>query len=461
MPMTTDTAYVADHALVGDTIEPNVTLRIDATGSIIRVGGPAEGAIRLPGLTLPGIPNLHSHAFQRAMAGLAERAGPGGDSFWTWRDTMYRFLSILTPEDVEAIAAQLYAECLRHGFTTVGEFHYVHNAPDGRSYADPAEMSARLLAAAQTTGIGLTLMPVLYQTSQFGGVPPTEGQRRFVRNDDGFAELVARVVSLTAANPNWRAGIAPHSLRAVEPAALARVVALRNAIDGSMPIHIHAAEQTKEVADCLAWSGRRPVEWLLDHGAGPGWCLIHATHLTDEECRRLAGSGAIAGLCPATEANLGDGFFPIREYVAQGGPFGVGTDSHVSTSPVEELRWLEYGCRLQLRARNVVEPREGVSVGATLVARALSGGATALARPIGAIEAGRRADLIVLDTDHPALVGRPSDRWLDAFIFCGNDSPVRDVMVGGRMVVKDGAHLAAEPVRARFRATMRRLAAAL
>lgn len=459
--MTTSTLYLADHALVGDRIESNVPILVAADGSIARVGGPADGATRLAGLVLSGIPNLHSHAFQRAMAGLAERAGPGGDSFWTWRDTMYRFLGILTPEDVEAIAAQLYAECLRHGFTTIGEFHYLHNAPDGRSYADPAEMSARLLAAAETTGIGVTLMPVLYQTAQFGGVPATEGQRRFVRTDDDFADLVSRVRTLTATNPNWRAGIAPHSLRAVEPPALARAVALRDALDPTMPIHIHAAEQTKEVADCLAWSGKRPVEWLLDHGAGPGWCLIHATHLTDEECRRLAGSGAIAGLCPATEANLGDGFFPIRDYVAHGGLFGVGTDSHVATSPVEELRWLEYGCRLQLRARNVVEPREGVSVGATLVGRALSGGAAALARPIGAIEAGRRADLIVLDTEHPALVGRPSDRWLDAFIFCGNDTPVRDVMVGGRIVVKDGVHHAAEPVRARFRATMRRLAAAL
>lgn len=449
--------YRADYALVGDDVIAHVPIDVSADGSIASIGGSAEGGERLAGLVIPGIPNLHSHAFQRAMAGLAERAGPGGDSFWTWRDTMYRFLGVLSPDDAEAIAAQLYAECLRHGFTSIGEFHYLHHDTDGAAYSNPAEMSERLLAAAELTGIGMTLMPVLYQTSQFGGIAPTHGQRRFICNDETFARLVERVQAATAANANWRTGIAPHSLRAVTPPALERAIALRDRLDRSMPIHIHAAEQPKEVDDCIAWSGMRPVEWLLNHGAGDGWCLIHATHLTTDERRRLAGSGAVAGLCPATEANLGDGFFPIQAFAADGGIFGVGTDSHVSTSPVEELRWLEYGCRLQLRARNVVEFREGVSVGTTLVKQALAGGTKALARPIGALEIGRRADFLVLDTDHPALVGRSPDRWLDAFIFCGNDSPVRDVFVGGRHVVRDHVHIHGRAIAERYRSVMRKL----
>lgn len=450
-------SYLAEFALIGDVVTPNVRIDLLDNGSIAGVGLGDNHGERLAGLVMPGISNLHSHAFQRAMAGLAERAGPGGDSFWTWRDTMYRFLGVLSPDDAEAIASQLYAECLRHGFTSIGEFHYLHHDADGHRYSNLAEMSERLVAAAELTGIGMTLLPVLYQTSQFGGVAPSHGQRRFICDDDTFGQLVESVRSLTAGNLNWRTGIAPHSLRAVTPQALQRAIALRDHLDHSMPIHIHAAEQTKEVDDCVAWSGQRPVEWLLNNGAGPGWCLIHATHLTNEERRRLAASNAVAGLCPATEANLGDGFFPIREFAAEHGIFGVGTDSHVSTSPVEELRWLEYGCRLQLRARNVVESREGVSVGATLVQCALSGGATALSRPIGALEAGRRADFLVLDTDHPALVGRSPDRWLDAFIFCGNDSPVRDVFVGGRQVVKDGVHVHGAAIRQRYRAVMRRL----
>jgi formimidoylglutamate deiminase len=452
-------AYRADAALVDGRVVADVAILIGANGDIVRVGeAPPARAERIAGFVIPGLPNLHSHAFQRAMAGLAERAGPEGDSFWSWREVMYRFLGVLTPEDVEAIAAQLYLECLKNGYTSVGEFHYLHNDPAGRAYDDQAELSRRILAAAEASGIGLTLLPCLYQSSQFGGSPPTPGQRRFVLDDETFAKVCGDLAPAIAGNRNWRLGLAPHSLRAVTEGALERVLDLRAALDPAMPVHIHAAEQVKEVEDSLAFSGRRPVDRLLDVGAGEGWCLIHCTHLLPDERARLARSGAVAGLCPTTEANLGDGFFETPEFLAEGGRFGVGSDSNVSTSPVEELRWLEYASRLRRRARNVVETREGASVGGSLVERALAGGARALGRAVGSIEKGRRADLAVLDLDHPALLGRPPERLLDAFIFNGNETPVRDVMVGGRFLVRDRHHANEARIAADFHRTVSRLA---
>jgi len=452
-------AYRADAALIDGRVIADVAISVGPDGDIVAVGdAPRSGAERIRGLAIPGLPNLHSHAFQRAMAGLAERAGPEGDSFWSWREVMYRFLAVLTPEDVEAVAAQLYVECLKNGYTSLGEFHYLHNDPAGRPYQDPAELSRRILAAAEASGIGLTLLPCLYQSSQFGGSAPTPGQRRFVLDDDAFARLCGDLVAATAGNRNWRLGLAPHSLRAVTEDALGRALELRETLDPTMPVHIHAAEQVKEVEDSIAFSGRRPVDWLLDAGAGEGWCLVHCTHLLSDERARLARSGAVAGLCPTTEANLGDGFFQTPEFLAEGGRFGVGSDSNVSTSPVEELRWLEYASRLKRRARNVVETREGASVGASLVERALAGGAQAVGRAIGAIERGRRADLVVLDLDHSALLGRPPERLLDAFVFNGNTTPVRDVMVGGRFLVRDRRHVDEERIGAHFRRTVLRLA---
>lgn len=387
---------------------------------------------RQPGLVVPGMPNLHSHAFQRAMAGLTERAGPAGDNFWRWREVMYRFLAVLTPDDVQAIAAQLYVECLLHGYTAVAEFHYLHNAPDGSRYADPAEMSHRIRAAAQDAGIGLTLLPVLYCHSQFGGAPPTDAQRRFVLSPDDYAALCEAVGD----------GVAPHSLRAVTPEELAAAIAIAN----GRPIHIHVAEQEKEVADCLAWSGTRPVAWLLDHApVNERWCLVHATHVDATECRQLAESGAVVGLCQTTEANLGDGIFPLRAFLAHGGRFGVGSDSNVSTSPVEELRWLEYIRRLETRTRNVTSG---------LYRMAVAGGAQALGRSAP-------GDVVVLDTEHPALVGRSEENALDAWVFSGNSTPVRDVMVGGQWVVRDGRHRNQAAIASAFARTMRRLADAL
>jgi formimidoylglutamate deiminase len=446
--------YLADAALIPgpnpgtDRIETCVLIDIAAGGSIASVVPQSgEAAERLAGLVVPGMSNLHSHAFQRAMAGLAERAGPDGDNFWRWREVMYRFLAALTPEDIETIAAQLYIECLQHGYTAVAEFHYLHNAPDGSRYDDPAELAHRIVAAAHTSGISLTLLPVLYCRSQFGGAPPLDTQRRFVLTSDAYATLCQSLAHET------RLGVAPHSLRAVTPDELAAAIA----IAGSAPIHIHVAEQEQEVADCLAWSGARPVDWLLDHApVDHRWCLVHATHMNDCERSRLASSAAVAGLCQTTEANLGDGIFPLCAFLADGGRFGIGSDSNVCTSPVEELRWLEYIRRLETRSRNVTETRPGASVATSLFTRALAGGAQALGCATG-IAPGGPADLVVLDTEHPTLVGRSGDAILDAWLFSGNSTPVRDVMVGGQWVIRDGVHRAQHSVGADFARTMRRL----
>lgn len=451
------TSYMADAALIDGAVVERVRIDIAGDGAIAALHRDAEPVgERLAGLVVPGIANLHSHAFQRAMAGLAERAGPEADNFWKWREVMYRFVAALAPEDVQAIAAQLYMECLLHGYTAVAEFHYLHNQPDGRPYADPAELSLRIAAAAEAAGIGLTLLPALYRQGGFAGRPASEGQRRFILDPDAYARLcqgMARFVPV---------GVAPHSLRAVSPDDLAGAVALADSLGPGTPLHIHVAEQTAEVADSIAWMGARPVHWLLDHApVGPRWCLVHATHVDAAERSRLAASGAVAGLCQTTEANLGDGIFPLRPYLADGGRFGVGSDSHVSTSPIEELRWLEYVRRLESRARNVGETRKGASVAAGLLSRAAAGGAQALGRPAGEIAPGRLADLVVLDPEHPALVGRSGLGLLDAWVFSGNSTPVQHVMVGGRWVVRFGAHLRAPEIGAAFARAMRRLAGSI
>ncbi|HET7883177.1 MAG TPA: formimidoylglutamate deiminase [Acetobacteraceae bacterium] len=441
--------YLAELALLADRVEERVLIEIDPAGVITQVEPRSTAdAERLAGFVVAGMPNLHSHAFQRAMAGMAERAGPDGDSFWRWRETMYRFLAVLTPDDVEAIAAQLYVECLLHGYTSVAEFHYLHNAPDGTRYSERTELAQRIVAAAQHAGIGLTLLPVLYRHAGFGGAPPLDAQRRFVLSLDDYAGLCETMASQVAI------GIAPHSLRAVTQEELGFACQLA----GNRPIHIHAAEQEKEVADCLAWSGERPVAWLLDHAdVDNRWCLVHATHLDAAECRRLAASDAVAGLCQTTEANLGDGSFPLHAYLSNGGRFGIGSDSHVSTSPVEELRWLDYVRRLETRSRNALVTPPGGSIGLNLYQRAVAGGAQALGRNAGVIAPGRLADLVVLDRDHPALLGRSGAGLLDAWLYCGNSTPVRDVMVGGVWVVRDGQHRAQRAIAAAFARTMRRL----
>jgi formimidoylglutamate deiminase len=449
-------ALIFDHALLADGWAADVRIEV-ADGVITQVTQAAarDGAERVPGIAVPGMPNLHCHAFQKGMAGLAERRGPAHDSFWTWREVMYRFLRVLSPDDVEAIAAYAYMEMLESGFTAVGEFHYLHHDPDGRPYNDIAELMARIAAAANQTGIGLTLLPSFYAQGGFGGAPPTPGQRRFINDPDMFLRLVGRAHEIAARRPDANVGIAPHSLRAVTPDAL-RVVL--DAVK-SGPIHIHAAEQTQEVNDCIAALGKRPVEWLIGNaGVNARWCLVHATHMTDDETQALSGTGAVAGLCPLTEANLGDGIFNAEQYIAARGRLGIGSDSNIELDAAAELRQLEYNQRLRQRARNVLALRESESVGRRLYTDAIAGGTHALGRAIGAIEAGKRADIVVLDAEHPDLAGSTGDLWLDKYIFVAGRRLIRTVFVGGANVVDAGAHKARAVIADRYRRTMTRLA---
>lgn len=476
--------YLLDRALLPSGWADSVRLRVGDGGRIEAVEAgddhpdaepPGE---RIRGIVVPGVPNLHSHAFQRAMAGLAERGSGAGDSFWGWRQVMYRFLRELGPEEIEAVAAQLYVEMLRAGYTSVAEFHYLHRDPDGQPYAAPAETSLRLLAAADAAGIGLTLLPCLYTSGGFGGVPLEGEQRRFRLSVEELLGLVEELRGEVTgdADPGgnspghssraFRVGLALHSLRAVTPGELAAAVEGVRARDPAAPVHVHAAEQPAEVEACLEWSGARPVEWLLDRApVDRRWCLVHATHVDDREIDRLADSGAVAGLCPTTEANLGDGLFPLPRYLDRGGRLGIGSDSHVTVSPSEELRWLEYGQRLALGRRAVAARGGGgddaPSTGRRLLDAALAGGGAALGQPAGRLEPGARADWIVLDPDHPVLAGRTGDGALDAWIVSGDRSPVRDVMVAGEWRVRDGLHPGEERIAARYRAVARRLAAAL
>ncbi len=433
----------------------NVAIEVDADGTIGEVVANAHGggAEHAAGPLLPGMPNLHSHAFQRALAGRTGRVGANGDSFWTWRQAMYAFLDQVDADAFEAIAAQAYVEMLKAGYTAVVEFHYVHHDPRGKPYVDPAELARRIIAAASETGIGLTLLPVFYAHAGFGGMPPVAGQRRFVHAIDAYARLIAALAQDTA-TAGWNLGVAPHSLRAVTPEELAAVVALapRNA-----PIHIHAAEQAQEVAACVAWSGARPIEWLLEHaGLDARWCVVHATHMTPDETSRLAGSGAIAGLAPTTEADLGDGTFAARAYVDAGGALGIGSDSNTVIDPFAELRQLEWSQRLARQARNVLAAVDA-PVGQTLYAMAARGGAQAQSRAAGAIARGYRADFIVFDADDPALAAQSVDTMLDAAIFGPCRHPVRDVMVGGRWLVRDGHHPREDAIFARYRTCLARL----
>ncbi|MDC8011922.1 formimidoylglutamate deiminase [Tahibacter soli] len=453
------TRYFADQAWLPQGWEAGVALDVrDGRYAQIDIDADAGGGERLGRYVVPGMPNLHSHAFQRAMAGLAERQTNPEDSFWTWRETMYAFAGRVGPDELQAIAAQLYAEMLESGYTQVCEFHYLHHRPDAQPYADPAAMSLALVEAARETGIGLTLLPTLYQTGGFDGRPLGERQRRFGHATDAYLRLVERLRGLE--HSTLRVGVALHSLRAVPPDALNAVLA--SGLVDDAPIHIHIAEQIGEVQDCLALRNARPVEWLLDHApVDPRWTLVHATHLTDDETRRLAATGAVAGLCPTTEANLGDGLFPLKAYLDAGGVFGIGSDSHISVSPIEELRWLEYGQRLATRHRNIAVSSSSSSVGETLWGDALYGGALSAGQAIGAIagsDEAARADLVVLDDAAPQFAGRTSEHLIDTLIFSGNRNLVRDVMVNGQWRVKDGRHVERERIAQRYREVVEKLA---
>jgi formiminoglutamate deiminase len=447
------TTLFAIEALLPDGWASNVRISFDGAGTTsVEPNTVLQPTDERHAIVIPAMPNLHSHAFQRGMAGLAETRGPSADSFWSWREVMYRFALAMTPEQAEAVAAQLYVEMLEAGFGRVGEFHYLHHDRDGRPYAHIAEMAERIAAAAANTGISLTLLPVFYAHSGFGGAAPNEGQRRFINDPERFARLLDQSRRAVSKLDGAVVGVAPHSLRAVTPEELSAVATLA---DGG-PIHIHVAEQLKEVEDCVAWSGARPVEWLLANAEiDQRWCLIHATHMTEAETDRFAASGAVAGLCPITEANLGDGVFDARRFLNAGGRFGIGSDSNVLIGVADELRQLEYSQRLARRERNVLGQANG-STGRRLFDEALRGGAQALGAGPAGIAAGNAADFVSVDAAHPTLAGKRGDAILDAWIFA-NGGKVDCVWARGRKLVEGGRHHKRDAIAAAFRGVMTEL----
>ena len=435
--------------------QKNVCIAVDQNGMIESVEAGVKTGTLIKGIAIPAVPNVHSHAHQRLMVGLAERAGPGADSFWTWREAMYGFALKLSPDDLEAVAAQAYVEMVKAGFSCVGEFQYLHHQPDGSHYDEPAEMSLRCISAAEQAGIAITMLPTLYSYSGFGRQASTAGQRRFVNDADRFLEIYGTLKAVCGASPLRRLGISPHSLRAVTPELLKAVL---KGIEADARVHIHVAEQTKEVDDCLAWSGKRPVEFLLENfDVSSRWCAIHATHMTVGETQRLAMSGAIAGLCPTTEANLGDGIFPADTFMKQGGAIAIGSDSQISISPAEDLRMLEYSQRLRDHTRNMLASGVGASTGRSLLEAVLKGGAACLDQPMGAIAVGKRCDIAVLDDGHSAMIVRAGDAALDTWIFSAGNAAVKDVIVGGSHVVKDRRHNDEERIQKKFSETVRRM----
>ena len=442
--------------LIGHHWVSGICLHVAERGLITRLETgviPPRGT-KVHGPVLPAMPNLHSHAFQRAFAGLAEYRTPGDSNFWSWRNAMYHFAAHMTPDAVEVIASALYIEMLKAGYSAVGEFHYLHNSHHDQALA----MSDAIITATEQTGISLTHLPVLYQTSDFGGKPAGVGQKPFLHEDAAYARLL-KILKPRLKGSN-RLGLCFHSLRAVPEAAFAPAIAAIEDLDETAPIHIHIAEQTLEVEACLKANGKRPVEWLLDtQKVDERWCLIHATHVAEAEWRGMAERGVVAGLCPTTEANLGDGLFPVAEYTAAGGRMGIGSDSHISIDPREELRLLEYGQRLTRQSRTILTGPDGGHTGAYLWQEAAMGGAQALGQPIGEIAAGKRADLIVLDKTAPTFAGARHSQMIDAFVFAGQANPVSDVMVAGDWVIKDGKHAHEDEVFGRYRDVVGRIAA--
>lgn len=458
------TTLFAPSALLPDGWADNVLIEIDKDGWIVGVDSfkathnSESEAELLTGPLIPGMSNVHSHAFQRAMAGLTERASGKKDNFWNWRETMYRFQEDLSPEDMEALAAQVYVDMLKGGYTSVGEFHYIHHQPDGTPYPDRAEMSQQMIKAALETGIAITHMPSLYAFGGFAQTAPADGQKRFLNTVTGVMDIIRAVHTEYGHTPQVSVGFAPHSLRAVSPEMLTESVSAFRSIIKDGPIHIHAAEQAAEVEGSIAWSGKRPVEWLLANAdIDTNWCFIHCTHMNDAEILGLAKSGVVAGLCPTTEANLGDGIFPLVEYFEAGGTFGIGSDSHITVNAFEELRWLEYVQRLVRRERTLIKNHEIPSVGAMLLEKTLAGGAQALGRKSGKIEAGYRADFLVLDPDLPQMTGKVRDHLIDAAVFASGTNPIRDVMSGGKWAVRNRRHKREDHILERFRDVMKKL----
>lgn len=444
------TSFFAAEAWLPEGWARDVLIEADGAGTITAVTpGAAPGDARRMGLVVPGLPNLHSHAFQRAMAGRADRRGSGTDSFWTWRIAMYAVVARMNPDSAEAVAAMLHAECLERGYTHICEFHYLHHQPDGTPYAAREEMGLRHIAAAERSGIGLTLLPSLYRHGGIFGVEPNPGQRPFLNDLDQFMGMMAALHRHKG--PRVALGVAPHSLRAVTPEMLQE---LSDVWAG--PIHMHLAEQRREVEECVAATGLRPAEWVLENGlVGPRWVFIHATHLDDAEVVALGQSGSIAGLCPHTEASLGDGTFRLPEWLGVGGALGVGSDSQVCLDPAQELRQLETSQRLALEQRSVAATDAEPHPAGLLYRRALAGGARAAGAPIGAIAPGLRCDLVELDSDHPDLIDLSADAALDAWVFGPGRGVVKTTAVAGRVLVEEGRHIAMPAIRADYTKAMR------
>ncbi len=448
----------AKQALTSDGWQSNVLVQFNGSGIITSVHSDEKATGPTTDVLLPAVANLHSHAFQRAMAGMTETRGSDPrDSFWSWRKLMYRFLNHLNPDDAEAIAAYGQMEMLESGYASVGEFHYLHHQPDGQAYSNQAEMSERIVAAAAQTGIGLTLLPVLYEQGGCDGRALSGGQKRFGHNMDSYAKLFAAAERCIQSIDHAKIGVAPHSLRAVSKDSLSAALTLAE----GRPMHIHIAEQQAEVDELLSEYGARPVDWLLDNQpVNEQWCLIHATQMTASETTRLANTGAVVGLCPITESNLGDGIFDGQRYLEQAGRWGVGTDSNVQISLGQELRTLEYSQRLR-DMRRVVYASPEKSNGRSLFEAAAQGGAQSLQRQSGCIGAGYAADLISIDSNSPGMVAVERDGMLDSWIFASDDSEIREVWVGGKKLVDNGVHIHREQLEARYIATMKQLAQAL
>ncbi len=435
----------AESILLNDGWASKQTITIEQGVITAITAGKADDAEVADGAVIPGMVNCHSHAFQRAFAGFSEQGSEGQDSFWTWRKIMYQFLAQLTELDAKNIAKQLYIEMLKMGYTRVAEFHYLHHDIDGSAYennaANLATMAHAIFDAAKESGIGLTLLPVLYQHSGFGEQAPSDGQKRFINSTRQFNQLVSDCFSLSKEFPNSNVGIAPHSLRAVNKAALNSAVAHVRSLDAQAPIHIHIAEQQKEVDDCLAHYGKRPVQWLLDNIAlDKHWCLIHATHLDEQERKGIIAAQAIAGICPTTEANLGDGIFPTTEFLAEQGTIAIGSDSHISVNPIEELRWLEYAQRLIKQQRAILASKTQASVGQNLWQQAAMGGAQSTSSNTGCLAVGKQADLLVLDGEQTKLFANTRQHLLDSVVFASQQNTIKDVMVNGQWVIKAGQH---------------------
>ena len=422
---------------------------------------PSAGVEKINGALIPGMPNLHSHAFQRAFAGLAElrQNGIAQDNFWSWRSTMYEFAKRLTPDQVGIIAQQLYIEMLKSGYTSVAEFHYLHHTQKGRPYKNVTVMSDQVISAAKTIGIAITHLPVLYCYGGFGQRKPSTEQSRFASDIDNYAAIIENLTGKYGNDNNVKIGCALHSLRAIDNGVLQNSIELIDQYDTDLPIHIHIAEQEKEVSDCLISSGQRPVEWLFDRAnINHRWTLIHATQLSEKELHTIAQSQCVVGLCPSTEANLGDGIFPAAEFIELGGSFGIGSDSQITINPYDELRILEYGQRLKHQKRAMVATYKETSIGTSLITRALKGGAQALGLNAGAIEVGMRADLVVLDTESPVLIGKSLDQIFDCLIFAGHHGMVKDVMSGGKWQIQDRRHPLEQQTLEKFKRLMKDIA---